>query len=118
MNIKPIKSESDHKSALKEIEKLWNAKVGTSRGDRLEVLVTLVDAWEETHLSIDSPDPVEAILFRMDQEGMTRKDLEPYIGPRQRVADILTRKRSLSLKMIRNLHTGLGIPAEVLIKAS
>ena len=118
MNIKPIKSENDHKSALAEIEKLWSAKKGTSRGDRLDILTTLVEAWEDRHHRIDPPDPIEAILFRMDQEGLTRKDLEPYIGPKQRVSDILTRKRSLSLRMIRNLHAGLGIPAEVLIQNS
>lgn len=116
MNIKPIKSVPDHKLALAEIEKLWNAKKNTPAGDRLEVLVTLVEAWENKHHEIESPDPIEAILFRMDQEGLSRKDLEPYIGPRQRVSDILNRKRSLSLKMIRNLHAGLGIPAEVLIQ--
>ena len=118
MNIKPIKSDADHKTALAEIEDLWNAKEGTPRGDRLEVLITLVEAWEETHHPIGSPDPIEAILFRMDQEGLARKDLEPFIGPRQRVSDILTGKRSLSLRMIRNLHTGLGIPADVLIQES
>jgi HTH-type transcriptional regulator / antitoxin HigA len=116
LNIKPIKSVPDHKLALAEIEKLWNAKKNTPAGDRLEVLVTLVEAWENKHHEIESPDPIEAILFRMDQEGLSRKDLEPYIGPRQRVSDILNRKRSLSLKMIRNLHAGLGIPAEVLIQ--
>ncbi|HAA77023.1 TPA: transcriptional regulator [Candidatus Latescibacteria bacterium] len=116
MNIKPIKTKSDHRAALKEIDRLWEARKGSANGDRLDVLVTLVEAWEDKHQPIDPPDPIEAILFRMEKEGLTRKDLEPYIGPRQRVSDILTRKRSLSLKMIRKLHEGLGIAAEVLIR--
>ncbi len=101
---------------MKEIDRLWDARKGSANGDRLDVLVTLVKAWEDKHQPIDPSDPIEAILFRMEMEGLTRKDLEPYIGPRQRVSDILTRKRSLSLKMVRKLHEGLGIAAEVLIR--
>jgi HTH-type transcriptional regulator/antitoxin HigA len=118
VTIKPIKTASDHKSALAEIDKLWNAEPGTPKGDRLDILITLVGAWEDKHHPIDPPDPIEAILFRMGQEGLSRKDLEPYIGPRQRVSDVMTRRRSLSLSMIRKLHAGLGIPAEVLIQKS
>ena len=115
MDIKPIKSDSDYKKALKRIETLWNAAPKTREHDELEVLATLVEAYEEKNFPIDPPDPVEAILFRMDQLGLTRKDLEPYIGSRGRVAEVLNRKRSISLAMIRRLHQGLGIPAEVLL---
>jgi HTH-type transcriptional regulator/antitoxin HigA len=115
MDIKPIKSERDYQRALKEIDKLMGAKANTPQGDRLDVLATLVTAWEEKHYPIDPPDPVEAIRFAMEQRGLTRRDLEPYIGSRARVAEVLNRKRSLTLAMIRRLHAGLGIPAEVLL---
>jgi HTH-type transcriptional regulator/antitoxin HigA len=115
MDIKPIKSERDYQRALKEIDKLMGTKANTPQGDRLDVLATLVTAWEEKHYPIDPPDPVEAIRFAMEQRGLTRRDLEPYIGSRARVAEVLNRKRSLTLAMIRRLHAGLGIPAEVLL---
>ena len=116
MEIKPIKNERDYRGVLKEIETLMEAKANTADGDRLDVLVTLADAWEEKHHPIEAPDPIEAIRFAMDQRGLSRRDLEPYIGSRARVAEVLNHKRSLTLPMIRKLHSGLGIPAEVLIR--
>ena len=115
MVIKPIKNERDYQRALKEIDKLMDAKPNTAQGDRLDVLATLVSAWEEQHYPIDPPDAVEAIRFAMEQRGLTRRDLEPYIGSRARVAEVLNRKRPLTLPMIRRLHTELGIPAEALL---
>lgn len=114
MEIKPIRTETDHLAALAEIERLWDAPDGTPEADRLEVLATLVDAYEQKHHPIDPPGPVEAILFRMDQLGLSRRDLEPYLGARSRVSEILSRR--LTLRMIRKLHDALGIPAEVLIQ--
>ena len=111
-----VKTRADYESALLETEKLWNAKKGTPEGDKLDILITLIETWEDAHDPIGFPDPIEAIKFHMEQSGMTRKDLELYIGPKQRVSDVLTRKRPLSLKMIRKLSAGLGIPAEVLIQ--
>src|SRR6201993_3168645 len=116
--LKPIRSKTDHEKALAEVEVLWGAKSGTPRGDRLDVLATLIDAYEAQHYPMDPPDPVEAIKFRMEQQGLTRKDLEPVIGTRTRVAEVLNRKRGLSIGMIRRLHDALGIPAEVLIRQS
>ena len=116
MEIRPIKTEADYEAALAEIDTLLEAAPGTPGTDRLEVLSLLVEAWEDVHYPIEAPDPVEAILFYMEQNDLTRKDLEPFIGDRARVADVLNRKRPLSLSMIRRLHAGLGIPAEVLIK--
>lgn len=116
MDIRPIKTEADHEAALAEVERLWGAVPGSPAADRLDVLVTLVEAYEEGHHPVDPPDPVEAILFRMDQQNLTRRDLEPYIGPRGRVSEILNRTRSLTLPMIRRLHDELGIPADVLIQ--
>lgn len=104
------------RKALAEIERLWEAEEGTPAGDKLDILITLVEKWEDVHYPIDPPDPVEAILFYMEQKGLTRKDLEAYLGQRSRVADVLNRKRPLSLRMIRNLHNHLGIPAEVLLR--
>lgn len=118
MEIKPIKNERDYRKALKEIDDLMDAPPNTPQGDRLDVLVTLVEAWEEKHWPIDLPDPVEAILFAMEQRGLSRRDLEPFIGSRARVAEVLNHKRPLTLPMIRRLHQGLGIPAEVLIAES
>jgi len=118
MEIKPIRNERDYRKALKEIDGLMDARPNTAEGDRLDVLITLVDAWEHKHWPIDLPDPVEAILFAMEQRGLTRRDLEPFIGSRARVAEILNHKRPLTLPMIRRLHHGLGIPAEVLIGES
>jgi len=116
--LKPIRTEADYDAALEEVERLWGAKSGTPEGCRLDVLATLIEVYEAKHYPIDPPDPVEAIKFRMKQQGLTRKDLEPIIGPRNRVADILNRKRSLSIDMIRQLHEQLGISAEVLIRPS
>ncbi len=116
--LKPIRSKADYKNAMAELRRLWGAKNGTSDGDRLDVLATLIDAYEAEHDPMDPPDPVEAIKFRMEQRGLTRKDLEPIIGTRTRVAEILNRKRNLSIGMIRRLHEELGISAEVLIQPS
>lgn len=118
MKIKPIKNNRDYRDALKEIDRLMDARPNSPEGDRLDVLVTLIEAWEEKHRPIDSPDPVEAILFAMEHRGLSRRDLEPLIGSRARVAEVLNHKRSLTLPMIRRLHEGLGIPAEVLIGES
>lgn len=115
MDIRPIRTERDHRAALKEIERLWEAAPGTRAHDRLEVLGTLVAAYEEAHHPIEPPDPVDAIRFRMEQLGLDRKDLEDCIGSRARVSEILNRKRVLTLGMIRRLHLKLGIPAEVLL---
>jgi HTH-type transcriptional regulator / antitoxin HigA len=114
--LKPIRSEADHAAALAEVERLWGAKSGTPKGDRLDVLVTLIKAYEEKHHPIDAPDPVQAILFWMDQMGLTRKDLKPLIGSRSRISEVFSKKRALSLDMIRRLNAKLGIPAEVLIQ--
>ena len=117
MDIAPIKTKRDHARALKEIEGLMTAKRNTPEGDRLDVLVTLVEAWEARHYPLDLPDPIAAIRYHMEQNGLAPKDLVPYIGSRGRVYEVLNRKRPLSLKMIWRLHRGLGIPAESLIKA-
>jgi len=117
-NIKPIRTKRDYDAALAEVERLWGAKLGTADGDRLDVLATLIEAYESTHYPMDPPDPVEAIKFRMEQQGLSRKDLESLIGTRTRVAEILNRRRNLSIGMIRRLHKALGIPAEVLIRPS
>jgi HTH-type transcriptional regulator/antitoxin HigA len=118
VQVKPIKSERDYRRALKEVARLMDARPNTAEGDRLEVLATLVVAWEEKHHAIDAPDPIEAIRFAMEQRGLTRRDLEPLIGSRARVAEVLNGKRSLTLPMIRRLHSALGIAAEVLIRES
>ena len=112
MRIKPIKTEADYEAALAEIEKLWGAKENTPKGDRLDVQITLVEAYERAHHRIDPPDPIAAIKFRMEQMGLTRQDLEPFIGSRARVSEVLNGKRDLSLNMIRRLHDGLNIPLE------
>jgi HTH-type transcriptional regulator/antitoxin HigA len=114
--VRPIRSEADHQAALSELGRLWGAKADTVEGDRLDVLATLIDAYENEHESMDPPDPIEAIKFRMEQQGLTRRDLEPIIGSRARVAEVLNRKRDLSIAMIRRLHERLGISAEVLIR--
>ncbi len=116
--VRPIRSEADYEQALAEVEKLWGSASGTADGDRLDVLATLIDAYETEHFPIDPPDPIEAIKFRMEQQGLTRKDLEPLIGTRTRVAEVLNGKRDLSIAMIRRLHDQLGISAEVLIQPS
>lgn len=114
--LRPIRNECDYEEALVEVARLWGAESGTPEGDRLDVLATLIDVYEGKAHPMDAPDPVEAILFRMEQQGLTRKDLEPMIGRRGRVAEVLNRRRNLSIDMIRNLHDQLGIPAEVLIR--
>jgi len=116
--LKPIRTAADYEGAMAMLEDLWGAEVGTVEGDRLDVLATLIDAYEAEHYPIDPPDPIEAIKFRMEQQGLTRRDLEPLIGTRTRVAEVLNRRRGLSIGMIRRLHDGLGIAAEVLIKPS
>jgi len=118
MNIKPIKTDADYRAALQEIETLMMATSDTPEGEKLDILVTLVEAYESRHYPIDLPDPVAAIRFEMEQKGLTVKDLEPMIGKSNRVYEILNHKRSLTLKMIWRLHQGLGIPAESLIKPS
>lgn len=118
MDIRPIKTKADYESALQETEKLWDAKKGTPEGDKLDILITLIEAWEDAQDPMVFPDPIEAIKFYMEQNGMTRKDLELFMGPKQRVSDVLNRKRPLSLSMIRKLSVGLGISVEVLIQES
>ena len=113
--LKPIRTKAGYEKALSEVEKLWGAKGGTRDGDRLDILATLIDTYEAEHYPMDPPDPIEAIKFRMEQQGLSRKDLEPFIGTRTRVAEVLNRKRSLSISMIRRLHKHLGISANVLI---
>lgn len=115
MDIRPIKTETDYDAALSEIDRLWGADDGSAEGDRLDVLLVLVDHYEAKHHPIDPPDPVEAIKFRMEQMNLTRKDLEPMIGSRARVSEIINRRRPLSLPMIRRLHQSLRIPLESLI---
>jgi len=116
MLIKPIKTEADHAAALREIERLWGADEGTPEGDRLEVLTTLVEAYEQAHFPMDAPDPIEAIKFRLEQQGADKKALVGVIGNRTRVYEVLRRDRPLSLSMIRRLNQTLHIPAEVLIR--
>ncbi len=115
MDIKPIRTEKEYEIALARLEEIWDAKSGTPESDELDVLSILVEAYEEEHHRIDPPDPIEAIKFRMEQMGLSTQDLEPQIGSSTEVSEVLTRKRSLSLDMIRNLNEKLGIPAEVLI---
>ena len=115
INIKPIKTKTDYRTTLAEIETLMGAKANSADGERLDILVTLVEAYERRHFPLELPDPVEAIKFQMDQKGLTPKDLEPMIGRLNRVYEILNHKRPLTLKMIWKLHRGLGIPAESLI---
>jgi len=115
MDIKPVRTETDYDAALARIEEIWNAEPGTPESDELDVLSVLVEDYEKKHHPIPPPDPIEAIKFRMEQMGLSRRDLEPYIGSRGRVAEVLNRKRGLSIEMIRNLSEGLGISAEVLV---
>jgi HTH-type transcriptional regulator/antitoxin HigA len=115
MDVKPIRTERDYRRALKSIERLWHAKKGSPAADELDVLATLVEAYERQRDEIPLPDPIAAIRFRMEQLQLTRKDLEPYIGTRARVAEILNGNRPLTLAMVRRLHKGLGIPAQSLI---
>jgi len=115
-NLRPIRTKANYEAALKEIERLWGARSGTPAGDRLDILATLIDAYEDERYPMDPPDPIEAIKFRMEQQGLTRKDLEGILGTRTRVAEVLNGRRGLSINMIRRLHEKLGIPAEVLIR--
>ena len=115
MDIKPIRTKKDHELALAEIDRLWNAKPGTADHDRLEVLETLVVAWEDKHEPIPPPNPIEAIRFRLEQQGLGQNDLAKLLGSRARASEILSGRRSLSLAMIRRLHKALGIPAEILL---
>lgn len=114
--LKPIRNEADYEAALAEVERLWGAASGTTNGDRLDVLATLIDVYEAKQHPIDPPDPIEAIKFRMEQQGLSRKDLEPIFGTRNRTSEILNRRRGLSIEMIRALHDRLGISADVLIR--
>jgi len=115
VNVNPIRNNADYEAALAEIDGLMTAQAGTPEGDRLDVLVTLVEAYERVHYPIEGPDPIELIKFVMEQRGLDRKDLQPMIGGRNRVAEVLNRKRGLSLAMIRKLHAGLDIPASALV---
>lgn len=116
MQIRPIKTKADHRAALKEIERLMDARLGTPDGDRLEILATLVDHYESQHEPIEPPDPIDALLYHMESRDLTRRDLEPFLGSRARVAEVLNRRRPLTIDMIRKLHEGLGISADVLIR--
>ena len=116
MEIRPIKTEADYESALAEIEQLFNVESGTPEGDKLDILTTLMEHYEEMNDSIPFPDPIEAIIYHIESRGLELQDLEPYLGSHAHVADVLNRKRPLSIEMIRRLHTGLGISANVLIQ--
>jgi HTH-type transcriptional regulator/antitoxin HigA len=115
MNIKPIKTRKDYQEALKNIEKIFDAKPNTLKGDKLEVLVTLVEAYEKKHFNIYPPDPIEAIKFRMEQLGLKQSDIAEVIGGKNRTSEILNRKRELTAKMMRDLHNKFNIPAESLL---
>jgi HTH-type transcriptional regulator / antitoxin HigA len=116
MELRPIRTEADYQAALKEVESLFHALPNTPEYDQLDLLSTLVEAYEKVHHPIEAPDPIEAILYYMDTRGLSRRDLEPCLGSRARVSEVLSRKRSLTLEMIRKLNQELGIPAEVLIQ--
>jgi HTH-type transcriptional regulator/antitoxin HigA len=115
MNIKPIKNDKDYQNALRRIEELWDSEMDTVQGDELDLLVTLVEAYEMKNYPIAPPDPIDAIKFRMEQMGMTNSDMIKYIGSQSRVSEILNRKRKLTLKMIKSLYKDLRIPADVLL---
>ena len=116
MNVKPIRTEEDYQEALQEVEKLMEAEPGTPEADRLEVLATLLDAYEVRNFPIPEPDdPVQVLEYYMESCGLNRSDLIPFLGSKERVSEVLHRKRSLSLEMIRRRHAGLGIPADLLI---
>lgn len=115
MNLKPIKNQTHYNQALERIHELWGARRNTEKGDELDVLMLLVEKYEEEHYPIPPSDPVEAIKFLMEQKGLTRKDLEPYLGTRARVSEVLNKKRNLTLPMIKKLHEGLNIPYDCLI---
>lgn len=115
MTIKPIHNDTDLQAAFRQLEAVFQAEAGTPEADEMEVLVTLIEAYENRHYPIGAADPVEAIRFRMEQQGLTPRDLEPYIGPSGRVSEVLNRKRPLSLRMVKRLHEGLNIPYESLL---
>lgn len=115
MDIRPIKTEDDYTEAIRRIEMLWGAKKDTPEGDELDLLCTLVESYEMTHYPIAPPDPIDAILFRMEQMGMTKTDMAKYLGSQSRVSEVLGRKRPLTLKMVKSLYKGLKIPAEILL---
>jgi HTH-type transcriptional regulator/antitoxin HigA len=115
MNLKPVKNKTQLNRALKRINELWGAKPNTEKGDELDILMLLVEKYEEEHYPIPPSDPVEAIKFLMEQKALTRKDLEPYLGTRARVSEVLNKKRNLTLPMIKKLHKGLNIPYNCLI---
>ncbi len=116
VSVKPIKTDADYQAALAEVEQLYDAAPDTPAGDRLQVLVALIEAYESGHYQIPLPDPIAAIEYHLESRGLTRRDLEPYVGSRARVSEVLGRRRPLTIGMIRRLHSGLGIPAEVLIQ--
>lgn len=116
MQLRPIRTKREHAAALKEIEALWSAREGTPEADRLAVLVMLVENYEREHFPIPDPDPITFLHHVMEARGLTRKDLEPYIGSRARVAEVLNRVRPLTLEMIRRLSSGLGLPTDVLVR--
>jgi HTH-type transcriptional regulator/antitoxin HigA len=118
INLKPIHSEDDYRQAMQMLGLLWGAAEGSPESDQLDILATLIEKYEEENFPMDLPDPVDAILFRMEQQGLSRRDLEPMLGTRNRVSEVLNRRRGMSIEMIRALHEGLKIPAEVLIKPS
>jgi HTH-type transcriptional regulator / antitoxin HigA len=116
IELKPIRTETDYESALEIMAELWGAESDSPEGDQLDLLATLIDAYEAKNHPMDPPDPIEAIKFRMEQQGLTRKDLEDIIGTRTRIAEVMNRKRNLSIDMIRRLHDRLGISADILIR--
>ncbi len=116
MDIRPIKTKKDHAAALRRIEQLMAAKANSPEGDELDILVTLVEAFEAKHYAIDEPDPIAAIQHRMEDLGMDRKDLEPLLGSKSRVSEVLNRKRKLTMDMVRSLHVSMSLPAETLIQ--
>ncbi len=116
MTLRPLKTEADYQEALTEIDKIFDAEMNTPDGDRLDILALLVEAYEEQHYPIPPPNPVAALEYYMESRGLSRRDLEPYLGSRARVAEVLNRKRGLSIEMIRRLHQGLGISADILIQ--
>lgn len=118
MNIKPIRNDADLQQAFKQLESVFQAQTGTPEADEMEILVTLIETYEQKYFPISAADPVEAIKFRMEQQGLTQKDLEPFIGSSGRVSEILNRKRKLSLRMVKRLHEGLCIPYESLLSAA
>jgi HTH-type transcriptional regulator/antitoxin HigA len=116
MDLKPIKTKRDYQAALKRADQLWDARAGSSEADALDVLILLIADYEAKHFPISDPDPIQFLEYVMDSRGLTRKDLEPYLGSRGRVAEVLNRDRPLTLEMIRRLSDGLGLPADVLVR--